>query len=349
MKFEATQARELAPLFLRRPTMNEKKIDGVFEGGGVKGIGLVGAIAETEARGSAGAIVAALVAAGYKAAELKEIMSSLDYKKFRDEGLLDHVPLIGHSLSLLFEKGIYEGKYFEGWISDLLREKKISTFGDLIIREYADDPQFRYRLQVVASDISNGKMLVLPGDIKNYGFNPDDLGVARAVRMSMSIPFFFEPVALQDARGNSSYIVDGGLLSNFPLEVLDEVENNDPAWPTIGYKLVDPNAGQPHDIHSPFSLLAALFSTMMEAHDARYIEAKNFARTIPIKTGSIKTTDFDIKPDEVEWLYNSGMEAAKTFFDGWDFEGYKKQYLQVELPGRRERTRTRKVEVVGGL
>jgi NTE family protein len=338
--------------------MTENKIDGVFEGGGVKGIGLVGAIAETEARGytfenvagtSAGAIVAALVAAGYRAAELKEIMSSLDYKKFRDEGLLDHIPLIGHGLSLLTEKGIYEGKYFEGWIGDLLREKKISTFGDLIIREYADDPQFRYRLQVVASDISNGKMLVLPGDIKNYGFNPDDLGVARAVRMSMSIPFFFEPVALQNAKGNSSYIVDGGLLSNFPLEVLDEGENTDPAWPTIGYKLVDPNAGQPHEIRSPFSMLAALFSTMMEAHDARYIEAKNFARTVPIKTGSIKTTDFDIKPDEVEWLYNSGMEAAKTFFDGWDFEAYKRQYLQTELPSRRERTRTRKIEVVGGL
>ena len=51
------------------------KIDAVFEGGGVKGIGLVGAVAVTEEKGyqfenlagtSAGAIVAALIAAGYK-------------------------------------------------------------------------------------------------------------------------------------------------------------------------------------------------------------------------------------------------------------------------------------------
>lgn len=337
--------------------MTEKKIDGVFEGGGVKGIGLVGAIAETEARGysfenvagtSAGAIVAALVAAGYKAAELKEIMSRLDYKKFKDEGLLDHLPLVGPAISLLVEKGIYEGKYFEGWIGDLLREKKISTFGDLVIEEYADDPQFRYRLQVVASDISNGKMLVLPGDMEQYGIKPDDLDVARAVRMSMSIPFFFEPVALQDASGNSSYIVDGGLLSNFPLEVLDEDENNDPAWPTIGYKLVEPGEGRPHRIRGPVTMFAALFSTMMEAHDARYIEEKNFARTIPIKTGSVRTTDFDIKPDQVEWLYNSGVEAAKTFFDGWDFDAYKKQYLQTETSGRRERVRPKKAGGAGG-
>ena len=54
------------------------KCDAVFEGGGVKGIGLVGAVAVTEAQGyefvnaagtSAGAIIAALVAAGRQAAE----------------------------------------------------------------------------------------------------------------------------------------------------------------------------------------------------------------------------------------------------------------------------------------
>ena len=63
------------------------KIDAVFEGGGVKGIGLVGAVAVTEERGyqfenlagtSAGAIVAALIAAGYKSDKLKEIIENLD-------------------------------------------------------------------------------------------------------------------------------------------------------------------------------------------------------------------------------------------------------------------------------
>lgn len=69
------------------------KADAVFEGGGVKGIGLVGALSVAEEKGyrwqnvagtSAGAIVAGLVAAGYSAAELQEIMAELDYRKFKD-------------------------------------------------------------------------------------------------------------------------------------------------------------------------------------------------------------------------------------------------------------------------
>ena len=109
---------------------NVVKADAVFEGGGVKGIGLVGAVAVAEERGyqwqnvagtSAGAIVAALLAAGYTAAEMKEIMEKLDYKDFRDTGLLDKVPLVGKIASLIFEKGIYEGKWFENWMRGLLK------------------------------------------------------------------------------------------------------------------------------------------------------------------------------------------------------------------------------------
>ena len=67
--------------------------DLVLEGGGVKGIALVGAISVLEERGyqfrrvagtSAGAIVGSLVAANARAAELQEIMRAVDYRGFRD-------------------------------------------------------------------------------------------------------------------------------------------------------------------------------------------------------------------------------------------------------------------------
>ena len=76
--------------------------DVVFEGGGVKGIGLVGAVSIADERGyqwvniagtSAGAIVAALLAAGYSAAEMKQTMKELDYNSFRDASPLDRVPI----------------------------------------------------------------------------------------------------------------------------------------------------------------------------------------------------------------------------------------------------------------
>ncbi len=240
--------------------------------------------------------------------------------------------MVGHALSLGLEKGIYEGEYFEGWMRELLAEKDVETFGDLVMPEFSDQEKYMYRLCVIATDLTRGRMLVLPHDIADYGIEPARLGVARAVRMSMSIPFFFEPVSLEDAQGDRSYIVDGGVLSNFPVWLFDS--EGEPEWPTIGYKLVEPDEGQPRPIDGPLSLLAALFSTMMEAHDARYIEDRNFVRTVPIPTGHVRTTDFDIGPAERDQLFERGRDAATEFFDRWDFDSYKRTYRMGE-PGRR--------------
>lgn len=321
------------------------KVDAVFEGGGVKGIGLVGAVAVTEEKGytfenvagtSAGAIVASLVAAGYSAAEVKDIMDSLDYSDFKDKGLLDKIPGLGPIASLGFEKGIYEGEFLQNLLRELLDKKGVSTFGDLVMEEYKDDPRYRYKLQVIAADSSLGRMLVLPGAIESYGIRPDDLSVAYAVRMSMSLPLFFEPVVLKNADGERSYIVDGGLLSNYPVWLFDDGTDN-PSWPTLGYKLVEPEEGRPNSIRGPLSLLAALISTMMEAHDARYIDDTNFARTIPIPTLGVRTTDFDLSRERSEELYESGRSAASEFFESWSFEDWVKKYRQGEPTHRRQR------------
>lgn len=324
----------------------QMKVDAVFEGGGVKGIGLVGAVAVTEERGyefenvagtSAGAIVAALIASGYKANKLREIIQNLDYNQFKDKGMVDKIPFIGFALSLGFEKGIYEGEFFENWLRELLGKapsKPIRTFRDL--RTNHEEAKYRYKLQLIAADISRGRMLVLPRDIDNYGIEPDDLDVAKAVRMSMSIPFFFEPVILKDVNGRDYYIVDGGVLSNFPVWIFDDDSEN-PPWPTLGYKLVEPDSGQPNRINGPITLFAALFNTMMDAHDARYIEDADFVRTIPIPTLGVRTTEFDLSYKRSENLYESGRKAAETFFQHWDFEKYKANYRQARIQKRRER------------
>ena len=325
-----------------------KKADAVFEGGGVKGIGLVGAVAVTEEHGyqfenvagtSAGAIVASLIAAGYNASQLKEIMDNLDYTNFKDKGIIDKIPGIGIILSLGFEKGIYEGKFLEKFLRKLLEnapKKSVRTFGDLVMEEYADDPKYRYKLQVIAADISRGKMLVLPNDAAEYGVDPDKLDVVSAIRMSMSIPYFYEPVVVKDSNGSKCYIVDGGILSNYPVWLFDDGSEN-PPWPTLGYKLVEPSEKKPNTIKGPFTLFAAMFSTMMEAHDARYIEDSNFARTIPIPTLGIHTTEFDLSKEKSKALYQSGVDSATEFFKQWDFERYKEKYRQKKSLKRRQK------------
>lgn len=319
-----------------------KKANAVFEGGGVKGTGLIGALKATENLGyefehlagtSAGAIVACMIAAGYKADEMNELLMDLDYLQFKDEGALSKIPVAGPALSILIEKGIYKGDFFEKWLRLVLLKKGVSKFRDLAMEEHINNPRYKYRLQVVASDITRGKMLVLPQDISYYGINPDELDVARAVRMSMSIPYFFMPAVVRKNR-TKSYLVDGGILSNFPVWLFDEDKLHS-SLPTFGYKLVDPNENKPHKIFGPVTLFAAMFSTMMEAHDARYIQDHNFLRTIPIPTLGIQTTDFGITKEQKRALFKSGFSAAKKFFEEWDFTDYKKrQELEV---GRREK------------
>lgn len=109
----------------------KKKTDAMFEGGGVKGIALVGAVSEIEkqyefenlAGTSAGAIVASLLGVGYSAAEIEEMLKELNYREFKDEGLLDKLGFIGKGLSIGFEYGIYEGDFFENWFEGLLQAK----------------------------------------------------------------------------------------------------------------------------------------------------------------------------------------------------------------------------------
>lgn len=321
------------------------RIDAVFEGGGVKAIALLGAAAEVEAAGyrfvnvagtSAGAIVAALLAAGYDAAAARRIMARLDFATLADPARFGRLPLCGHALDLLFSGGIFKGDMLLETLRALLARRGVRTFRDLVLPRFATDPRYRYRLRVVAADISRGRKLVLPGDARDYGLAPDDLEVALAVRMSASIPFFFVPTRL-----GASQIVDGALLSNFPLDLFERGAER--GWHTFGFKLVRSTGTAPprtvrHVINGPLSRLVAMFHTAMEAHDAYYLRDEQFARTIAIDTLGVAATDFGLTATRKEALYQSGRRAAQEFLRAWDQAAYWARYQPVaDAPTRRQR------------
>lgn len=331
----------------------EKRVDLVLEGGGVKGIGLVGALdllSEREyqfqnvAGASAGAIVASLTAAGYTTAELHAILGELDFEKFKDPTWEDFVPgRAGEVLSFLLEKGMYKGDFFHEWIGDLLESKGVRTFADLIVPEYADESDYRYRLQVVASDITDHRLLLLPRDAAKFGIEPDDLPVADAVRMSMGIPIFFEPWRWRPKKGTEDHlIVDGGVLSNFPVWIFDS--KGEPPWPTFGLTLVEPdpkensigaNLPAAPDV-SVLTYAKDLVRTMLEARDRLYLENDVFVRTIGIPTLGVSTTDFALSKPRAEELFQAGRMAAEKFLMGWDFSKYKARFRAQTPPTRHE-------------
>jgi len=315
------------------------RANAVFEGGGIKAFGILGALSEAERRGytwvnvagtSAGAIIASLVAAGYSATEIRDLINDLDFSMLKDRDWLNRIPYLGPALSLWFKNGLYAGNYLEKWVRKKLAAKGINTFKDLVLKDYEDNPTFRYKLVIIATDVTRRKLLKLPYDIKDYNLSPDDLEVCKAVRMSSALPFFYKPSRLSytcpDKQNKVSYIIDGGVLSNFPVWIFDSDEN--PPWPTFGFKIVESEECLFPRMNNPFDLFKAIVSTMLEAHDRIHeLDPKSRVRTISIPSLGVKTTDFEMRVQLKEKLYQSGVQAAVKFFEGWDFETIKTLYI----------------------
>jgi NTE family protein len=332
---------------------NELKADLVLSGGGVKGIGLVGAVVALMEAGyaiqrvsgtSAGSVVGAILAAGTQGAEpltpdeVKQLAMTVPYRKFLDPTPITGIPLLGPAWGVLGEEGIYKGDFAHDWIRSQLESLGVSTFGDLAVDDNHLLPERRYKLVVTVADVTTGQMVRLPWDYHRlYGLDPDEQPVADAVRASMSIPFFFQPVKLTSTSGLTSTLVDGGLLSNFPIDSFARVDNKPPRWPTFGVTVL-PNLPQGNDKLIPGlaplrwfggspALLEDLVTTMIVGHDQAYLNQPWVsARAIRVDSTDVGFLDFKISQLQMDALYGRGHQAAETFLSYWNWQDYLKSY-----------------------
>lgn len=292
-------------------------IDGVFSGGGIKGIALVGAYEEIERRGyrfervagtSAGSIIAAFIAAGYTSKEIYQLVDELDLTKMLDARKTIIPFSLAKWLFLYWKLGLYKGNELEKWIKEKLEAKGIRTFADL-------PPQ---SLRVIASDLSNGQLVVLPDDLERYGISPQSFSIAKAIRMSCSIPYFFEPVRMRSIDG-MNIVVDGGVLSNFPIWLFEN-DHVRKIRPVLGIKLSPSDyEHEKHQIQNGIQLFAALFETMKDAHDSRYISKKHVKDIIFIPTEGILSSEFHLTEERKKKLYDLGIEYATNFLKNWGY------------------------------
>jgi NTE family protein len=270
----------------------------VFEGGGVRGTAFAGAIAALEEQGvrfravagaSAGAIVASLLAAGYSAQEMKQILLETNFKDFKDS--ITPIPYL-RNVWVWRKLGFHKGKKFGRWIEEKLSLKLLGTpHGS---PRFEDLPT---QLKVIATDVAHGDVEIFDRESTPRAY------IAEAVRMSMSIPYFFCPVQVADG-----LYVDGGVSSNFPAWAFEKERISHPL-PVLGLRL-QPKMKPREDINNLWQFTKALINTMMKTNLSLQLLHREGLRIILLPTGEIGSTDFEISMEQKLRLYEDGYDTT---------------------------------------
>jgi NTE family protein len=311
--------------------MQVNEADGIFQGGGAKAIALAGALLGFAERGYArwvdvagagsGAIVAAYLACGHDAYDTEQLLRSAPYSRFEDYGLGG--PLRG-TWNLLRRGGLARGEYLRLWLDEQLGG---CTFGSIM-------EAGRSRLKLIAVDVTRREPLILPDDLPRYRLqgdtapiDPERFPIAAAVRLSMSLPYIFQPETLvHHETGRPSTIVDGS-LAPLPVWIFD-AQRRDAVRPTFAIRLTGSSgplraAGAPLARWSPLTLGSDISCTALESWDPRFVPLSSRLRTCVVSTGEIDTTDFVLTPLEQTELVERGRRAARRFLDSFDLGAYR--------------------------
>lgn len=327
----------------------------VFEGGGVKGIAYVGALQVLRQRGyldhvqrvggtSAGAINALIFALGLSIREQLEILRSTDFSRFMD----DSFGIIRDIRRLAKKFGWHRGEHFEGWLGELIEARLGSP--DATFTDLAD--QYGIELYVVGSNLSTGYSEVFSKERHH------DMPVLDAVRISMSIPLFFQ--AVRHGPRDDVY-VDGGVQMNYPVKLFDRIRyvpEHEPAAArltdyyeaenarfllsrpdrspyvynrqTLGFRLDsgndialyrydEPLKGSP--IRNFTQYARALISAVMKVQENVHLHGDDWARTLYIDTLGVKGTDFDLDDDVKNALVEQGIKGATAYLKWFEDPG----------------------------
>lgn len=244
---------------------------------------------------------------------------------------------IGPNLySLLELGGWYTAEYFLEWLRRKLDEGnyegKPRNFSKMTLSEFYDAT--KTDLSLVASNTSAHQILVL-----NHRTAPG-CPVVWAVRMSMSIPMVWPEVIWQSEWGSyqgikidGDAIVDGGLLSNFPIELFISRDKDvqelmgepDQDATVLGLLIDEKRAVTKEENTQPESRqlsvtdvllvkrLLNLVDTVTQAHDKMVMDA-NQNLVVRLPAAGYGTTEFDMDKQKRNTLVEAGRRAMREFF-----------------------------------
>lgn len=195
-------------------------------------------------------------------------------------------------------------------------------------------------LSLVVADTTSYRKLIL-----NHNTTPD-VPVVWAMRMSMSVPLVWQEVVWKPEWGtymghdvSGHRMVDGGLLSNFPIQLF--ISNSKYVTDIMGPKIspgvlgllideklpvpgIEPPASEPDRLSLATlpmtSRIMNLINTVTKAHDKMLIDAyEQFVCRLPAK--GYGTMEFDMTDDRRNALIEGGRQAVEAYFQHQDVVG----------------------------
>ncbi|MFZ5570892.1 MAG: patatin-like phospholipase family protein [Thermodesulfobacteriota bacterium] len=256
--------------------------------------------------------------------------------------------------------GLNPGVEFTRWVEGILRREGVETCAKLRARmetippglrvqdgEFLDTPEKAgCRLAIIAADVSTETKVTFPEMACLYWENPDRISPALFVRASMSIPYFFQPFRIhqlprgmdiekkwRDLAGfiaadeggvpEDALFIDGGIMSNFPIDVFHD-PHQVPIAPTFGVKLELDKRRK--EISGPLGLFGAIFNAARHTLDYDFLhrnpDYQKLVTWIPAK--GCNWLDFDMPEEKKIGLFLEGAECAAGFLDRFDWREYKK-------------------------
>ncbi len=308
----------------------------VFEGAGIRGLAYSGVIKQLEDHHimpqikkvggtSAGAITALMISLGYDSKEIYEIISTTKFQKFNDGQFI----FIGGFSRMNSRYGWYKGGAFINWLEKIIQAKTGNeeiTFSELKAKGFKE-------LYITGTCLNKQKLLIFSAQTYPH------MKIKDAVRISMSVPIYFEAVFIDEegkvykkpnAKENLDVVVDGGIIGNYPIFMFDSIAYQDgktyriPNMKTIGIR-IDSEQQIKNDTVAP-ELVAMPIRNMTDYINAFYIlilenlnrptlTAEDWKRTISVSDTGISPQIKKLSPAQKQAFIDSGEKYTLDFLN----------------------------------
>jgi len=272
----------------------------VLSGGSLRTLGYLGAFEVLEQHRllvhlkeivavSAGGFFAFCKMLGYTTKELRDAAIELDFS------ILTNIHPEG-ALSYFETFGIDTGENLKRFLQSFLRIKTYSP--TLTFQEWAQLNPSGIQLRILATDLNR----IEPKEF-SLAKTPT-VPIVDALRASMSLPFFFMPVHDTET---GHLLADGGVLSNFPMNLLTEEELEETWGISFEYTTSKVEA-----IPDFLAFMNQIYSTLTIPRTYA-TQQKYRDQCILIKSGEYKAWDFAISKEMKEHLIQDGKDAALQY------------------------------------